>query len=145
MKDKKEKKGFLESFSDFMSDPEGISTEDLRTELIGQGVDVESLEKKVMEIVRKGSEERRLAWQKHAREQRAGIEEIFESRRLAKTAEDIRDRIMKILEGGYGHGALSYAEAYFRKKETVSERDLETLLNDLDDLKLLEELGEGKE
>jgi len=48
---------------------------------------------------------------------------------------------MGILKGTYGQGALSYAEAYFPKKSTVSEKDLESLIGDLEDLNLLEEPG----
>jgi hypothetical protein len=102
------------------------------------------LEQKAMEIVRKGSEEKRLVWQRHAREERTRIEKVLQSGGLAKTAINIKDRIKRVLEGSYGHGALTYAEAYFRNKEGVSENDLETLLEDLEDLDLLEEAGEEK-
>ena len=119
-------------------DPEGLSSRDLDAELREQGIDVERLEQKAMEIVRKGSEERRLTWQRSAREKRARIEEVLHSGRLAETAVNIKDKIKKVIEGSYGHGALSYAEAYFLRKG-FSENDLETLLKDLEDLNLLEE------
>ena len=145
MKENKKKKRFWECFSDFLSDPEGLSSRDLDAELREQGIDVERLEQKAMEIVRKGSEERRLTWQRSAREKRARIEEVLHSGRLAETAVNIKDKIKKVIEGSYGHGALSYAEAYFLRKEGVSENDLETLLKDLEDLNLLEETVEEKE
>lgn len=144
MKEDKKKKGFLECFSDFLSDPEGLSSEDLDAELREQGIDVERLEQKAIEIVRKGSEGRRLAWQRHAREERTRIEKVLQSGRRAETAVNVKDRIKRVLEGSYGHGALTYAEAYFRNKEGVSENDLETLLKDLEDLDLLGETGEEK-
>jgi hypothetical protein len=137
MKEDKSKKGFLECFSDFLADSEGLSHEDLCAGLQEQGIDVEQLEKRGMEIVRKGSEERRLSWQKLARERRAMIEKVLDSRRPDKGGINLRERIKKVLNGSYGQGALSYAETYFHKIETVSEKDLETLLEDLENLDLL--------
>ena len=47
---------------------------------------------------------------------------------------------MGILAGDYGQAAFSYAETYFHKKEACSEDDLESLIEDLEDLRLLENL-----
>jgi len=137
MKEDKSKKGFLECFLDFLADPEGLSHEDLCADLREQGIDVEELEKRGTEIVRKGSETRRLSWQKQARKRMAMIEKVLDSRRHDKSAINLGERIKKVLNGSYGQGALSYAETYFRKLETISEKDLESVLEDLESLDLL--------
>lgn len=137
MKQERERKSFIECFSDFLGDPEGLTQEELDAELEEQGIDVIALENRVAEIVRKGSEERRLAWRNRASEKRAEIEALLDLKRLVIGAADLKRRILEILEGGYGQDALSYAEAYFRKRDSFSEKDMEGLVEDLEDLNLL--------
>ena len=145
MEEKRDRKNFLECFSDFISDPENLTREELLAELQEEGIDTVQLKKRVAEIAKKGSAERRLAWQKKARERREEIEKILESKQSAKVAQDLMSKIKEILKGSYGQGALSYAEAYFRKKESLSEKDLESLIEDLENLNLLEGLGKKED
>lgn len=145
MKEEKSTKGFAECFFNFMADPEGLSQEEIISELEQEGIDIIQLEKRVAEVVKKGSEGRRLAWRTDARRRREEIEALLQSKLIAVGATNLRKRIMGILKGNYGQGALSYAEAYFRKKDNVSEKDLESLIGDLEDLNLLEELGTKEE
>ena len=135
----KKNKGFIESFYDFMAEPEGLTREELVAELEDHGIDVASLEKRVEEIVMKGSEQRRLAWRERAREKRSTIQRFLDSRQIVIGAANLKNKIMQILEGTHGLEAASHAEAYFRKKERVSEKDLESLIEDLEALNLLEE------
>ena len=137
----KKDKGFIESFCDFMAEPEGLTREELVAELEDHGIDITSLQKRVAEIVMKGSEERRLAWRNRARQRRAEIEKVLESKRIVIGSDNLKKKIKEILEGSYGQEALSYAKAYFRKRETLSEKDLESLIEDLQDLNLLDKLS----
>ena len=130
--------GFIESLTDFLGDPNGLSQEDIISELQEQGIDTDGLEKRVMEIVKKGSEKRRMAWREQAKEKRAEIEKILVSKRIVSVATDLKNKIIEILQGDYGQDALSHAEAYFHKKGTLSDKDLESLIEDLEDLQLLE-------
>jgi transposase len=145
MEEKDKRKSFTECFRDFISEPGGLTEEELLAELKEVGIDFAQLEKRVAEIVGKGLAERRLAWQRKARERREEIEKILESKRPVKVAQDLRTKINEILQGSYGQGARSYAEAYFRKKESLSEKDLETLIEDLEHLNLLEELSKEED
>jgi len=130
-------KNFTECLFNFLGDPEGLTREDLISELREQGIDAAQLESRTIEIIKRASTDRRLAWVKRAQEKRARIEELLGSRKIVKTGSKIRDKIEEILRGNYGPQALSYAEAFFRKKEDLTEKDLETLLQDLEDLNLL--------
>ena len=142
----KKDKGFIESFCDFMAEPEGLTMEDLVDELEDHGIDVASLQKRVAKVVMKGSEKRRLAWRNRARQRRARIEKMLESKQIVMGANNLKKKIKEILKGTYGQESLSYAEAYFRKRETLSEKDLESLIEDLEDLNLLDKLSdEGDE
>ena len=141
----KKDKGFIESFCDFMAEPEGLTREELVAELEDHGIDITSLQKRVAEIVMKGSEERRLAWRNRARQRRAEIEKVLESKRIVIGSDNLKKKIKEILEGSYGQEALSYAKAYFRKRETLSEKDLESLIEDLQDLNLLDKLSGEEE
>jgi len=135
------RKSFTECFYDFISEPDDLTQEELLAELQEEGIDFAQLEKRVAGILGKGLAERRLSWQRRARERREGIEKILESSQPVKMHQDLMTKIKEILKGSYGQGALSYAEAYFRKKESISEKDLESLIEDLEHLNLLEELG----
>jgi hypothetical protein len=144
MMQNKERKSLTECFSDFVGDSEGLSREELDIELRDHGIDVIALEHRVAEIVRKGSEERRLDWRKRAAEKRAAIETFLSSRKMSTAADNVRNKVLKILEGGYGQGALKAAEAYFRKADSFSDKDLESLIEDLEDLNLLDKSNGGK-
>ena len=135
----KNAKGFIESLTDFLSDPAGLSQEDIVTELQEQGIDTDQLEKRVMEIVKKGSQKRRLGWRERAKERQAKIQQILNSKQSVIEIPNLKNKIMDILQGTYGPDALSHAETYFRKRDAVSEKDLQSLLEDLEALNLLEE------
>ena len=140
----KKDKTLIQSFYNFLEDPEGISEKDMIEELHEYGVDVDKLEKKVIEIVKKGSQMRRLAWRKKAQERRAEIEEMFEDRKSVSKDDNLERKIKNILAGNFGPDALSFAEAYFRKIDSLTEKDMESLIEDLEDLNLLKET-EGEE
>jgi len=139
------RKSFIDCFSDFISEPDDLTQEELLAELREEGIDFVQLEKRVAGIVGKGLAERRLSWQRKARERREEIEKILESKGPVKVPKDLMTKIKEILKGSYGQGALSYAEAYFRKKESLSEKDLESLIEDLEHLNLLEEMGKEED
>ena len=139
MKGSMGRKSFTECFSDFLGDPEGLTQEDLDIELETHGIDVAILENRVAEIVKKSSEERRLSWRNRAAEKRARIESLLDSKRHVTQVANLKDRVMQILQGGYGQDAQSYAQTYFRKRESLSEKDMESLIEDLEDLNLLNE------
>jgi len=138
-------KDFATSLYDFMADTEGLTKEDIIAELEENGVDVELLGKKVAEVVKTCSEERRLAWRVNAKQKRAEIEELFKSNRGTPAFTNLKQKMLNILSGGYGFEASSYAEAYFRKKGKLSEDDITSLIEDLENLNLLENNGNKKE
>jgi hydrogenase maturation factor HypE len=135
----------IECFSNFISEPDDLTEEELLAELQEEGIDLAQLEKRVARIVGKGLTDRRLAWQRKARERREEIEKILESQQPAKVAQDLKTKIKGVLKGSYGQGARSYADAYFRKKESLSEKDLESLIEDLEHLNLLEDLNKEED
>lgn len=137
------KKGFIECLTDFMSDSEGLTQEEIATELEEQGIDTAELAAAADEIAKRGSAARRLAWRDRAKDRRAEIEELLKSKQIGRAALELKDKVREILMGSYGQGVLSYAEAYFRKRDSFSENDLESLIEDLEDLNLLEEEKDG--
>lgn len=144
---KNDKKGFVESLTDFMSDPSGLSQEEIVNGLTEQGVDVVQFQKRVAEIVRKGSENRRLAWRKAAKTRHAEIEMLFRGKQKPSVSGsmELQQKIKEMAQVNYGTKAATLVEAYFRKKETVTEDDLATLLEDLEQLDLLEKKGEEED
>jgi hypothetical protein len=132
------KKGFMECLTDFMSDSEGLTQEEIATELEELGIDTAELSAAAQEIAKRGSAARRLAWRDRAKDRRVEIEELLKSKQIGRTALALKDKVREILMGRYGQGALSYAEAYFRKRDSFSENDLGSLIEDLEDLNLLE-------
>ena len=67
------------------------------------------------------------------------IEKLLEHREAASGITDLKSKITDILAGSYGQGALSYAETFFRKKDALTIKDLESLIEDLEDLNLLDD------
>jgi len=137
------KKGFIECLTDFMSDSEGFTPEEIASQLEELGIDTVELAAAADGIAKRGSASRRLAWRDRAKDRRAEIEELLKSKQIGKAAFDLKDKVRQVLMGSYGQGALSYAEAYFRKRDSFSENDLESLIEDLEDLNLLEEEKDG--
>lgn len=135
-------KTLIQSFYNFFEDPEGLTDEDLIAELKNRGIDISSLKLRVAEAVKRGSEKRRLAWRESARTKRSEIEKQLERREAGHIPTDLKFKIKGILAGNYGQAALSYVEAYFRKKDSLTEKDLESLIDDLEDLNLLDESDE---
>ncbi len=136
------KKGFIECLSNFMSDSEGLAQEDLLAELKEQGIDDGQLKSEVAELVKRGSEEWRLGWRRRARQRMEEVEKLMEiTHAVPDAAANIKDRIAGFIKDIYGQGVLQHAEAYFRNKDTLSERDLMSLFEDLEQLESLEESG----
>jgi hypothetical protein len=140
------KKGFIECLSEFMSDSEGLEPEDLIEELKEQQIDIGQLKADVTDIVKRGSEERRLGWRRRARQQMAEIAKFFEvSKTIPVAAINVKDKISEFIKDTYGPGALKHAEAYFRNKDTLSDLDIINLLEDLERLDSLEKSDNKKE
>jgi len=133
------KKAFIESFSDFMSDSEGLEQEDLIADLKEQKMDVNQLKIDVAEVVKRGSEERRLGWRRRAKQKIEAIEKLLGCAQVIPgSVIDVKDRITAFIKDTYGPGALDHAEAYFRNKGTLSESDIKYLFEDLEQLESLE-------
>jgi hypothetical protein len=133
------KKAFVECFLNFMSDSEGLSQEDLAADLREQKIDINQLKGEAEEIVRRGSEERRLGWRRHAKHKMEEIEKILAiTHTIPNAGMNVKDKITEFIKNIYGLGALNHAEAYFRNKGTFSETDIINLLEDLEQLDALE-------
>jgi len=145
MSNAKDCKSFFECLSDFMSYPEDLTQEELLDELKAQGIDVIKLDLRIAEIVKKGLAERRLSWLNKAREKRLEIIKLLDTAQIKKETRDLKAIFQDIVKGNFGQDALRYAETYFRKKESLSENDLTSLIEDLDHLGLLEELNKKED
>jgi len=135
----KENKALIKSYYNFLEDTEGLTEEDMITALKRHGIDASDLKMRVAEVVRRGSEIRRMAWRKIAQTERSKIEMLLKLKKVPSIPVDLKDKIEGILAGNLGRGASAYAEAYFRKKDTLTEKDLQSLIEDLEDLHLLDE------
>jgi post-segregation antitoxin (ccd killing protein) len=131
----------IQSLWNFLEDTEGLTDEDLVAELKEQGVDISALERRVAEVVKKASEKRRLAWRESALQKRSEIEKLLEHKDATSGLTDLKKKITDILAGSYGQGALSYAQTFFRKKDALTVKDMESLIEDLEDLNLLDKSG----
>ncbi len=137
----KKDNALIQSFYNFLENTDGLTNDDLIAELKEQGIDTAKLENRVTEVVKKASEKRRLAWRDSARQKRSEIEKFLEHKETVFGITDLKRKITDILTGNYGQGALSYAETFFRKKDAITEKDLESLVEDLEDLNLLDKSG----
>ena len=100
------KKGFIECLTDFMSDSEGLTQEEIATELEELGIDTAELATAADEIAKRGSAARRLAWRDRAKDRRAEIEELLKSKQIGRTAGVFRKD--QIYSGLIGPAALAF-------------------------------------
>ena len=131
-------KNQIQSFFNFLENTEGLTAEDMVSELKEQGIDFAELKRRVAEVIKRGSEKRRMVWRENAQLKRSEIEKLIERKEANSMPTDLKSKIKEILAGNFGQGALAYAEAYFRKKDSLTEKDLESLIEDLEDLNLLD-------
>ena len=141
MKKQKKHDGFLNSYFKFVADPEGNSHKEVLQELEDEGIDTKQIQLKLNQIVKKGLEKRRLAWQEKAQKKRNYLEALI-SKRKAGSIANFQERVKNLLAN---HGNIQFAEAYFRKKEDLSENDLINLIDDIDNLNLLDEFFDEEE
>jgi hypothetical protein len=134
----KKDKTLIKSFYNFLEDTEGLTEEDMVEALKGHGIDVSELKMRVAEVVKRGSEKRRMAWRENAQLKRSEIEKLLERREVPSMPIDLKIKIKGILAGNFGQEAFAYAETFFRKKDAFTEKDLESLIEDLEDLNLLD-------
>jgi len=137
----KKDKTLIKSFYNFLEDTEGLTEEDMVEALKEHSIDVSELKMKVAEVVKMGLEKRRMAWRENAQQKRSEIEKLLERKEVPSVPIDLKSKIKGILARNFGQEAFAYAEAYFRKKDTLTEKDLESLIEDLEDLNLLDESG----
>lgn len=138
----KDNKTLIKNFYNFLEDTEGLMEEDMVSALKDHGIDISGLKMRVADVVKKGSEKRRMAWRKIAQAERSKIEKLLSHKKIPSMPINLQAKIEGILIGNFGQKAFAYAEAYFRKKDTLTEKDLESLIEDLEDLDLLDESGE---
>lgn len=140
------KKAFIESFSNFMSDSEGLEPEDLVAELKEQQIDVDQLKIDAAAAVKRASEERRLGWRRYAKLKMEAIEKLLSSvQAVPGSVINVKDKISAFIKDNYGLGALDHAEAYFRNKSTLSDADIIKLFEDLEQLDVLEKSEQKKD
>lgn len=139
------KKSFIDCFTEFMSEPDDLTEEELVAALEEEGIDVGQLGQRVRTIVERESAKRRLAWRERARKKRSTFEGLLKLKEKLASGSNLIDKATEILRKNYGPRALAHAQSFFRNKNDVSENDLETLVEDLEDLDLLENLDRNED
>jgi len=140
-----EKKSLIECLTDLMSEPDDLSEEELLSALKEEGIDVNRLDQRIQSLVEGESTKQRLAWRERAMEKRNILEKLFTLRKAEPATVNLLEKAKEILRVNYGRNALTYAETYFHKKENVSEEDLVSLIEDLEDLDILESVHHNED
>ena len=104
MKKQKKHDGFLNSYFKFVADPEGNSHKEVLQELEDEGIDTKQIQLKLNQIVKKGLEKRRLAWQEKAQKKRNYLEALI-SKRKAGSIANFQERVKNLLAN---HGKKIY-------------------------------------
>jgi DNA-binding transcriptional MerR regulator len=149
MEEKKDPKfvsQFLDKLAEFLADQEDLSIDEIKEDLRIEGIDPGKVSENISKLVAKKLDEHRLSWQSKAREERlTALQKIEKVKTEAKDSRQILDKISKILFGKYGSQPQTYAQAYFRKLSQITEKDLRSLLEDLERLKLLRDASNKKD
>ncbi len=130
---------FLDKLSEFFGATGEDSLDELRDRLRAEGVDPDTLIARVRELVGTRSRTIQLQWQAKARQERLEASERLKglTASLAGTREQVLDRIRGLLAGGPA-AQQAQLQAYFRNFEGMSDRDLASVLEDLERVKRLE-------
>lgn len=131
---------FLDNLTEFFTNFEELSQEELKSELRDEGINPEELLSKVKLLVEFKLREAKKAWKKDAHEKRKFLIGRMSLAKydIPKTPTEIRKKIKELLRGLYGSEIQSYAQAYFRNLDEVTEEDLKSFYEDIEKLKFLE-------
>lgn len=127
-KDSEETAKFLDNFSEFLASAEAQSLEDLRRELLAEGVDVDKVTKNVKEMVQAKLSEAKRAWLKESPvKRRAMLDKInVMVSEVPLSIEEIKSKLAEIVSGGERQRlALS-----FRNFDRMTDDDLRKLYAD---------------
>jgi hypothetical protein len=131
---------FLDNLTDFLTDFEGLTGEELRLEVEAQGINAENLVLKVNNLVESKLKEAKTAWKVAAKQKRTFLLSLIESTNISvpSNISELKLNIQNMLSGGYGADTQNCAQAYFRNLEEITEQDLISLYEDLTKLEIIE-------
>ncbi len=131
---------FLDHLTEFLTSTPERTMDELKEELRAEGIDPEAVIKKTHQLVDKKIEEFVDSWQEKAQRERIAAQKRIESVKTKAflSPEQVREKIFTFFGGELSSKQQEYAHAYFRKLEKITEKDLRTLLEDLERLKYLD-------
>ena len=131
---------FLDKTTEFLTEEDDRDLEEIKKDLLAEGIDPERIIQRVRQLVAQRFEEHRLAWRSKAREERlAALQQVQNVKPDLTSLEIVRNKINELLRLPHGGKAESQLQTYHRKLETVTENDLKGILKDLECLKLLDD------
>ncbi len=133
---------FLDRLTCFLTSEDNRTMDEVREDLKAEGIDPDRVIEKGRKLVAKKLDERRLSWQAKAREERLSALKRTETVEAAPMGGDeLQEKIKAILSGVHGRQTQQFAQAYFRKLDKVTEKDMKSFLQDLERLRILEKLS----
>lgn len=133
---------FLDRLTCFLTSEDNRTMDEVREDLKAEGIDPDRVIERGRKLVAKKLDERRLNWQAKAREERLAALKSTEKVQAAPMGRgELQEKIKAILSGTRGRQTQQFAQAYFRKLEQVTEKDMQGLLEDLERLRMLEKLS----
>jgi len=145
-KDPKFVSEFLDRLTCFLTSEDNRTMDKVREDLKAEGIDPDRVIERGRKLVAKKLDEHRLNWQAKAREERLSALKSTEKVEAAPMgSEGLKEKIKAILSGMHGTQTQQFAQAYFRKLDKVTEKDMKSFLEDLERLKMLEKLSNQEE
>jgi len=140
-KDPKFVSEFLDRLTCFLTNDDYRTMDEVREDLKAEGIDPDRIIERGRELVAKKLDECRLSWQAKAREERLSALKTTERVKPPMAGGELQEKIKEILSGMLGRQTQEFAQAYFRKLDKVTEKDMQSFLEDLERLKILEKLS----
>ncbi len=145
-KDPKFVSEFLDRLTCFLTSEDNRTMDEVKEDLKAEGIDPDRVIERGRKLVAKKVDERRLSWQAKAREERLSALKSTEKVEGTMGGGELQEQIKAILSGMHGRQTQQFAQAYFRKLDKVTEKDMKSFLDDLQRLKMLEKLSnEGEQ
>jgi hypothetical protein len=139
-KDPKFVSEFLDRVTCFLTSEDNRTIDEVREDLKAEEIDPDRVIERGRELVARRLDELRLSWQAKAREERLSALKNTEAVEAAPMGRELQEKINAITSGMHGRQIQQFAQAYFRKLDKVTEKDMKSFLEDLERLKMLEKL-----
>jgi hypothetical protein len=132
-----EESAFLDRMSDFLGSSDGLTKDEVREELVKEGVDVDGLLNRCFKMMAEKEGSLKPDWREQAKMKRERGERLFSDPKRRSELENLgKDKLLEIAMGFIASGEL--VASYGRNLEEMSEETLRSIIMNLEKMRDIE-------